>query len=127
MSSQTSALSLDTTSNNDISTKVEQPGSSTPRSPPSEKEIQPASPTPRSPSIELANGPDPVDTEAGRASETPVTAAPDGGVKAWLQVVGAFFLNMNSWCVGRDATPIRVLTSSVGESSMHLVYFKHTT
>ncbi|KZT64725.1 MFS general substrate transporter [Daedalea quercina L-15889] len=27
----------------------------------------------------------------------PVSAAPDGGVKAWMQVLGAFFLLFNSW------------------------------
>jgi len=125
--SQTSAVSLNTPSNNDNSTKAELPGSSTSRSPPSEKEGQPANSTSGSPPNEVVNVPDPVDTEAGRASETPVGPAPEGGAKAWLQVFGAFFLNMNSWCVGRLAQLIGVLTSSIGESSIHLVCIKHTT
>jgi len=114
-------FSLDNPSNNDNSTKGEQPRSVIPRSrpnekgeqpgrstsvsPPNEKDEQPTSFTSQSPPNEVTNEPDPVDTEAGRASETPADAAPDGGLNAWLQVFGAFFLTMNSWCVGHFKYP----------------------
>ena len=38
----------------------------------------------------------PAETESGRnPNELPL----DGGLKAWLQVLGAFFLSVNSWYV----------------------------
>lgn len=34
------------------------------------------------------------------ALPTPANDPPDGGLKAWLQVVGSFFLFFNTWYVG---------------------------
>jgi hypothetical protein len=31
---------------------------------------------------------------------------PDGGLTAWLQVIGAFFLMFNSWCI-QGCLPLR--------------------
>ena len=138
---QTPAFSLDAPSNNDDSTKKS--GSTTSRSPLTEKEQQRGSLASISPTNEkdgpstsslsqsppngVTNDLDLVNTEVGRASETPADAAPDGGINAWLQVFGAFFLNMNSWCVGYPLRTIRVLTIRIGALSTRSGCIKHTT
>ena len=55
---------------------------------------------------------------------------PDGGLKAWLQVVGSFFLIFAAWY----ACPTYTLTNgsthfrmgTAGETSMHLALFRPT-
>ena len=55
---------------------------------------------------------------------------PDGGLKAWLQVVGSFFLIFAAWY----ACPTYTLTNgsthfrmgTTGETSMHLALFRPT-
>ena len=39
------------------------------------------------------------DDERGKGQDVPSGAGPppDGGLEAWLQVLGAFFLNFNTW------------------------------
>jgi len=44
-------------------------------------------------------GKDDSNTPATTTPIAPGSDIPDGGLTAWLQVIGAFFLIFNSWCV----------------------------
>ena len=37
-----------------------------------------------------------------KASVNDTTSIPDGGIKAWMQVMGTFFIFFNTWQVGEE-------------------------
>lgn len=51
-----------------------------------------------SPPAEMSSKKEAQDAEATPSTSSP-PPPPDGGLFAWLQVAGAFFLFFNSWCV----------------------------
>jgi hypothetical protein len=66
-------------------------------------------------------------------SVTNAASIPDGGLVAWLQVLGAFFLLFNSWYVTHSLLVVLQTTGTadlltiVGASSTHSVRTRRTT
>lgn len=53
-----------------------------------------------SPSIRFQGSPTPLPLPSDPANDSPSQVPPDGGLEAWAQVFGAFFVFWNIWYLG---------------------------